>query len=129
MDGVHAASARIAEAHSELMQQRITLEIKHLADALEMGTEKSAFVLLPTKQSMNKEVFGDMVVIPFTNDTTIAGIRRELFHRRGIPICRCFNLTSNDKVVRSGTVMEHDISDGCTLRVVMNKGVPCACRG
>ena len=123
MDGVHAASARIAEAHSELMQQRITLEIKHLADALEMGTEKSAFVLLPTTQSE------DMVVIPFTNDTTIAGIRRELFHRRGIPICRCFNLTSNDKVVRSGTVMEHDISDGCTLRVVMNKGVPCACRG
>jgi hypothetical protein len=123
------ASARIAEAHSELVQQRISLEIKHLSDAVEMGTEKIAFVLLPTKQSFYKEEFGeDMVAIPFTNDSTIAGIRRELFHRRGIATCKCYNLTLKDKVIRSGTVMEHDIYDGCTLRIVHSKGL-CACRG
>ena len=123
------ASARIAEAHAELVQQRISLEIKHLADAIEEGTEKHVFVLLPTKQSFHKEVFGeDMVAIPFTNDSTIAGIRRELFHRRGIAVCKCYNLTRKDKVVRSGTVMEHDIYDGCTLRIVPSTGL-CACRG
>jgi hypothetical protein len=115
-------SARIAEAHSELLQQRISLEIKHLEDAIEEGTEKHVFVLLPKKDVL------DMVVIPFTNDSTIAGIRRELFHRRGIAVCKCYNLMLNDKVIRSGTVMEHNIYDGCTLHIVHSNRL-CACRG
>jgi len=123
------ASARIAEAHSELVQQRISREIKHLADAIEEGTEKHMFVLLPTKWSYHTEVFGeDMVVIPFTNDSTIAGIRRELFHRKGIAICKCYNLTFNDAVIHDLGVLDHGIRDGSTLRVVVSKGL-CACRG
>ena len=127
MDSFHVASARIAEAHSELKQQRMSSEAKHTAEAVKRGSAKLVFVAY--KDGANKKFGGHTVMpVPFTNETTIAGIRRELFNLYGIPICRCYYLATD--IPPHGVMADvADLSDGYTLVLEMNRGPPCACRG
>lgn len=129
MSSFHVASAAIAEAYSEMKQQRITVETANLAKAMEDGTTMMFSVVYHDKKAFREEFADQVMPIHYTSDTSIASIRRYLFNKYGFPMCRCFNLMLKDTRIAGGTVTEHDITEGCTLTLEHNKGTPCSCRG